>query len=135
MNLRSLVTVFLSLGILSGCLETTNSNVGDLNIYGNGDGGAVAASGSPEFIAARETLIASCSNCHASSPFIADWTDEQDFVSNGYIDPGFSASSFLYNCITVGVGGGQGCNTAMKDQSGAGGIDISAIEDWIRSVN
>lgn len=125
-KLFAIGTTTLALLASMGCGKVYNSDTYDATTYGN-------STGTPQFLAAKEIIVAKCASCH-TRPSHAAWagTDEAGFISQGLIKAQDLAGSMLYTKI-------QGNRTGIAGNMPFGGTpltdaELDTMEAWIMSI-
>lgn len=109
--------------LLSGCLQTENSNAQD---------GSYDSTGSAEFIAAKEVFRVNCTtSCHQHA---FETQTEAQLIQQGYVVAGSPTSSSIYYRIQGSIGGPSGISKDMPTDKSFSAGDLSIIVAWINSV-
>ncbi|WP_413290796.1 hypothetical protein [Bdellovibrio sp. HCB337] len=128
-----MTTKILSVGLTAiallapiGCGKVYNSSSYDATTYG-------VSTGSAQFLAAKEIIVAKCASCH-TRPSHAAWagTSEEEYISQGLIKAQDLEGSVLYTKI-------QGNRTAIAGNMPFGGTpltdaELDTMEAWINSI-
>lgn len=108
------------------CGKIYNSSSYDATSYGSADG-------TPAFLAAKQIIKASCTNCHTRPSHVA-WAgmSEDDFISQGLVLPGSLEGSSLYTKIL-------GNRTSIPGNMPDGGApltsaELTTLENWILNI-
>lgn len=117
MKIRRFIFLASILSIF-GCGKIKNSSTVD----------AASASGSVEFVAAKQILTERCLSCHSN------WTSysESDFLAKNLIKRSSAATSSLYIRIRGNDAGVAG--DMPQGQSNLTYVETRAIKDWINAV-
>lgn len=109
-----------------GCGKIYNSSSYDATSYGTADGTA-------EFLAAKEIIKTSCTNCH-TRPSHQAWAgmSEADFISQGLVTAGSLEGSSLYTKIL----GNRTTTPGNMPEGGTPltGAELTTLETWILNI-
>ncbi len=119
--------LFLGL-MLSGCdLQTENSVSHDKERFGEEENSPLTSESSSEFKQVVSILNARCASCHPTYPNYS----EQQWITNGYVNPGSARTSLLYSRLR---GAGAGGKENMPQDGPLAPSEVALFYNWIQRI-